>query len=162
MPQEQETAESRLRSLRVDDVMNHDVIQVSDSATMDDTVKELRQHDISSAPVVDDKGVCVGMISASDFFKWEARVAAGVMSSSADDSVGMYMSTGVQSIGPHELMLKAAVIMCATHLHHLPVLDDDQRLIGVISTMDITAALVNAIDEMDGAFLKRQLADGAG
>jgi len=157
-----QTADQRLRSLRVDDVMNHGVIQVSESATMDDIAEQFLQHDISSAPVVDQNGSCVGMISAPDFMKREARIAAGEIASSENDLVGSYMSRGVQSIGPQELMLKAAVIMCATHLHHLPVLDEEQRLIGVISTMDITAALVNAIDEMDGAFLKRQLADGAG
>ena len=56
----------------------------------------------------------------------------------------------------------AAAPAGGAHLHHLPVMNDDQQLVGVISTMDITAAVVNAIDEMDGAFLKRQLLEGAG
>lgn len=158
----EQTVESRLRSLRVDDVMNHDVIQVSESSTMDKIAEHLRQHEVSSAPVVDGNGCCVGMISASDFLRRDARIAAGETISPADDLVGGHMAKGVQSISRDELMLKAAVIMCATHLHHLPVMNDDQQLVGVISTMDIAAALVNAIDEMDGVFLKRQLLEGTG
>lgn len=158
----EQTVENRLRSLRIDDVMNHAVVRVSESSTMEEIAEHLRQHDVSSAPVVDGNGSCVGMISASDFLKRDARIAAGENIAPADDLVGNHMAKGVQSIGLNELMLKAAVIMCATHLHHLPVMDDDQQLVGVISTMDIAAAVVNAIDEMDGTFLKRQLLEGAG
>lgn len=158
----EQTVENRLRSLRVDDVMNPEVIHASESATMEETAEHLRQHDVSSAPVVDRDGMCVGMISRSDFLRRDARIAAGEGNVATDDLVRTYMAKGVQSIGPKELMLKAAVIMCATHLHHLPVLDEDHKLVGIISTMDVTAAVVNAIDEVDGAFLKRQLIDGVG
>jgi predicted transcriptional regulator len=38
-------------------------------------------------------------------------------------------------------------MMCAQHYHRLIVLDRSQRPVGVISTMDIVASLVNLADE---------------
>jgi CBS-domain-containing membrane protein len=37
--------------------------------------------------------------------------------------------------------------MCDGHWHRVPVVDDAGALCGIISTMDVLAALVNAADE---------------
>jgi hypothetical protein len=42
-------------------------------------------------------------------------------------------------------------MMSAEHVHHLLVLDECSRPLGVVSTMDVTAAIVNAFDEIDAA-----------
>ena len=44
--------------------------------------------------------------------------------------------------------------MCAEHIHHLPVLEDE-RPIGIVSTTDIVAALINAVDEVEAQFTPR-------
>jgi CBS domain-containing protein len=59
------------------------------------------------------------------------------------------MSKRVHSLLPGESLLKAARTMCEQHLHRLPVVDDEGRVVGIISTMDIVAAVVNAVDEMN-------------
>ena len=40
-------------------------------------------------------------------------------------------------------------MMCGAHIHHLLVIDDENHPVGVISTMDIVAAMVNVVDEMN-------------
>jgi predicted transcriptional regulator len=57
------------------------------------------------------------------------------------------MSPAVQAIDPGASLLKAARVMCAEHIHRLLVLNESNRPVGVISTMDIVAALVNVVDE---------------
>jgi predicted transcriptional regulator len=37
--------------------------------------------------------------------------------------------------------------MCAEHIHRLLVLDQQERPVGVVSTMDVVAALLNAVEE---------------
>ena len=64
------------------------------------------------------------------------------------DKVRSHMTTAVQSIAPAATMLAAANVMTAQHVHRLIVLDAQGRPIGVISTMDIVAALLNAMEEM--------------
>jgi CBS domain-containing protein len=150
----------RLRTLKVRDVMSHKVIEISANQTMSEAAKAFAQGDISSAPVVDDQGRCIGMLSAADFIKRDClqrgerdrhettkRPDDPVTSESTSDIVGRYMSSAPKSVTADSLVLQAARAMSAEHIHHLPVLEE-QRPIGLVSTMDIVAALINAVDEV--------------
>ena len=57
------------------------------------------------------------------------------------------MTTAVQSITADDPMTEAARRMCAAHVHRLPVLDHNARVIGLVTTLDIVAALLGAIEE---------------
>ena len=149
----------RLVALRVSDVMASNVQTVSCNQTMAEVAKLFAQHDLSSAPVVDELGHCVGVITATDFVKREnslqqpseitAIEAEGYRCVSVGvDYVSHHMSEGVQSIDPGASLLMAARMMCAEHIHRLLVIDDSNHPVGVVSTMDIMAAMVNAVDEM--------------
>jgi CBS-domain-containing membrane protein len=61
------------------------------------------------------------------------------------------MSRDVNAVGAHEPLLKAAQLMCAKHLHRLPVTGEGRRVVGMVSTMDIVAAVLNALDEAEAA-----------
>ena len=65
-----------------------------------------------------------------------------------DDAVSRYMASAVQSIAANASLLDAARAMCGAHIHHLPVIENE-RVVGIVSTMDIVAAVVNAVDEAD-------------
>jgi CBS-domain-containing membrane protein len=41
--------------------------------------------------------------------------------------------------------------MCEGHWHRVPVLDEVRKLVGMISTMDLLAAMVQAHDEPAGS-----------
>ena len=155
----------RLRTLTVSNVMARDVVWVTVQQPMAEIAGILLRHQISSAPVVDESGICVGIISATDFLRRDADRATSPTSPTSpaspaspasrrgwtpEDVAGTYMSTGVQSIPAGESILRAAKIMCNQHVHRLPVVSHDGRPVGIISTMDIIAALDNAIDEMSG------------
>ena len=159
----------RLRSLSVRDAMTKNVMHVEANQPISAAAERMRRRDVSAAPVVDEQGRCVGVISATDFLKvgcdgQEGETSLGgelhslqqagedlplEIESSSTDLVRTLMSSAVQSVAPTAALLTAAKMMCAEHIHRLPVLDADQRPVGVISTMDIVAALLNAIDEME-------------
>lgn len=155
----------RLRMLKVRDLMSRTVIEVSANQTMGEAAKAFAQSDVSSAPVVDEQGRCVGMLSAADFMPRDCPEDSdmgrhemtkrgpddGFAIETPSDMVSRYMSGAVQSVGADESLMQAARVMCAEHIHHLPVLEGD-RPVAVVSTMDIVAALVNAVDELDAQF----------
>lgn len=141
------TAIRRLKSLQVFDVMSKGVVEVSADSTMDEVTRMFEEHNISSAPVVNERGDCIGIVSAADFMKRDAGSSENVPASS--QWVTRYMTSSVRSITPQDPLLRAARVMCDKHLHRLPVIDHNNEIVGVISTMDVVAALVNAIDEMD-------------
>ncbi len=157
----------RLLSLRVGDVMTKGVIEVSAHGSMGDAARLLTRHHISALPVVDEQGRCVGILSIADFVKREyAREEADESLTSdthrlemggagepirivqaMDDQVESHMTQAVQTVGVATPLVAAARIMCAQDVHHLIVLGEHERPTGIISSLDITAALVNAVDE---------------
>jgi len=120
----------------------------------------LMRYEISAAPVVDTAGICVGFISATDFLKRDNANEAATLASPGgltphvwkpDDVAETYMSTGVQSIAESASLSHAARIMCLQHVHRLPVIDAAGKPVGIISSMDIVAALSNAAEEWFGS-----------
>ena len=155
----------RLLSLRVSDVMNRKVVQVRNQHTLAQAAQTFRENTISGAPVVDEYDRCVGVLSATDFVKHHAcrhadrgqshtgavkdcrQSGATVVDTKGDELVSHYMSTAVKAISTDSSLLAAARMMCTEHIHRLPVLDSQKRVVGMLSSMDIVAAMVHAIDE---------------
>jgi CBS domain-containing protein len=157
----------RLNSLLVEDVMSREVVKLSSRQTMPDIADIFVERDISGAPVVDEQGRCVGILSAMDFVRRERALrgadgpapaaggegpgrAPGGKSepAAAEEDLAMaHMSHAVQSVSATARLYRAAQIMCIHHVHRLPVLDKDGRVAGLITAMDIVSAMINAIDE---------------
>jgi CBS-domain-containing membrane protein len=161
------SAIERLLKLRVADVMARNVVQVPAHETMDKTAELLNQHDITGAPVVDELGRCVGVISGSDFVVRErARNGAGRpavgheqvlvqdapgrpyhIEDIASDLVSQHMSAEVQEVAAEATLMDAARLMCGEHIHRVVVLDRDRRPVGLVSSLDVVAAVLHAIEE---------------
>jgi CBS domain-containing protein len=150
----------RIVSLRVSDVMATSPITVDVSASMAEVSHLFASHNIHSAPVVDESGACVGIITASDFVKRSEIFAAcqgqphdmfcgreGMqLEAKSYEGVADCMTQGVQSISPATPLIVAARIMTQAHIHVLPVIEH-HRPVGIVSNMDVVAALVNAFEE---------------
>lgn len=141
----------RLTTLKVADVMTKVVVTVEPEENLDEVAQRFVQRHLSSAPVIDAKGQCVGILSAADFVRRQITPARqneathnGHCSLVRDE-----MTPAVRAVRAEQSLLSAARVMCAQHIHHLPVIDDQLRPIGVVSTMDIVAAMVNAVDETE-------------
>ena len=140
----------RLQSLRVADVMNRHVIPVSGQQTMSEAAAVFVEHRISGAPVVDEHGRCVGILSATDFVGRERERAAGAVGAAGDKVVSAHMNAAARTVSAETSLVEAARIMCAQHVHRLPVLDAQDRPRGMITSLDIVAAVVQAVEEQRG------------
>ncbi|MBQ17699.1 MAG: hypothetical protein CMJ65_11285 [Planctomycetaceae bacterium] len=147
------SAIERLLSLRVGDMMTPAPIRLSQSQTMQEAASLLVEHDISGAPVVDDRGVCAGVLTTTDFVQREFLVATpsgGSSMGSAEgrpDLVGDCMTSFVHSVQENATMMVAARVMCDEHIHRIVVLDELGRPVGVVTALDVVAALKYAIEE---------------
>lgn len=155
----------RLRTLRVSDAMTKHVVCVSLHQTMAEAAQVLVENEISGAPVVDEQGRCVGVLSATDFVRHqrgattsgesdtESRVVVTrhheplFIEEVRNDLVETHMSPAVQSIFHDAFLLDAAQMMCAAHLHRLPVIDEHHRPVGMITSLDLVAAMLKAAEE---------------
>jgi len=153
------SAIERLLSLRIKDLMNRHVMAVQADESMRRAAERLREHDVTGAPVVDGTGRCVGMLSATDFVYREADseaaplyvkhgpCAAYLEELAGEDCVSARMSPLVQTIDAESPVLNAARMMCQEHIHRLVVVDEQQRPVGIVSTLDLVAAMIAVVEE---------------
>jgi CBS-domain-containing membrane protein len=153
------SAIERLIGLRVADVMNHTVVTVSESDDMQLAAQRIFDAQVTGAPVVNAVGECVGMLSASDFVGRDAgRHELQLLTRRSpnepysieclnDNLVGTHMSPIVQTVSEESAVLDAARIMCREGIHRLVVVDGRKHPVGIVSTLDLVAAMVAAIEE---------------
>jgi CBS-domain-containing membrane protein len=165
-----DTASERLASLRVADVMARKVVSLHADDSVIQAARDFVQQELSAAPVVDADGQCVGMVTLGDLLNRVVAISpASARSASAGDVIAWpsadestlaarleerkvyeVMNHGVQTVAPEAPVLVAARMMCVQHVHRLVVLDHEGRPIGMVSSIDIVATLVNAMEEMQG------------
>lgn len=144
-----DSAVDRLLTLKVKDVMTRHVVCVGKDVTVYDAAELFVDKGISGAPVVDGEGRCVGVLSAIDYVRREHLLHSDSPAQPLGERVYDQMSAGVRSVQPEQTLLTAARLMCEKHVHRLPVLNPDGKPVGLITSMDVVAALVNAIDERE-------------
>jgi CBS domain-containing membrane protein len=142
--------------------MNKQVVVVEAHERMPEVAQFFLDHGISAAPVTEESGRFVGILSATDFLRRDresrdagldtyARSHSLEMGDSGPDMACAYMTDAVQTVSLDTPLVQAARIMVTAHLHRLPVVDAQQRVAGMISTMDVTAAMVNLVDEWEAS-----------
>jgi len=100
-------------------------------------IHELVKHRIAGAPVVDDKGDLIGMLSELDCLK--VALNAGYYGDWGGP-VSDYMSTGVESVDAEMNIVDLAQRFLDSGYRRFPVLRN-QRLVGQISRRDALRAL---------------------
>ncbi len=142
---------TRLINMKASDVMTRNPVTLSGRESVASAVATLERHHITGAPVVENGNRLIGMLSLWDIVR--SRQAAGdpmepkrTVSDSA--TVMDCMSPTVSGTSPDQLLVEVARKMCVAHWHRVPVVSSDGQLVGIISTMDVLAALVNMFDEL--------------
>lgn len=153
----------RLNHLRVADAMTRNVFVVADNSTMAEAADGLYHHHVTGAPVVDDQGQCVGVLSGSDFVRLKAEELEGIdkryllsshqpeglysIDEVGEDLVRRRMSSAVQTIDENSPLLTAARCLCNEHIHRLVVVDQKAKPVGVLSSLDLVATLIAIVEE---------------
>ena len=110
------------------------------------------EHSIHHLPVVDDRGVC-GMLSSADLLKLEhflPQVGPPGALLNNRFRIEQIMRRPVTSIGPDEPISDAVSLMSRHGIHGLPVVDGANRLVGIVTTTDIMAGLLQRLREVSG------------
>ena len=153
------TAFEKLTNQRVEQLMARDVITIHEDASMVEAAQLLHNYDITGVPVVDDFRRCVGVLSSTDFVVSKCEEGCNCVSHVArtvdrsglnraecldDESVRAHMSPKLQTIREHRSIVDAGQMMCKEHIHRLVVIDRQGRPVGILSSLDLVSALVNA------------------
>lgn len=150
------------RELPVTAVMTPNVITVSPDTSVEEAVTLLGRHGISGAPVVDAGGRLVGLLDDSDLIVSEARLHAPTVVEilgayfplpgerhrfdeevrhALGGTVGEVMDDHPPSVGLDATVEDVATLIVQRHVSRVPVLDDDRRVVGIITRGDLVAAM---------------------
>jgi len=127
----------------VADLMRRDVVTVSRSAPIRDVVRLFRQHAISGAPVVDERGKAIGMISETDLTWLLTRLdPPDATANLLDLIVGDVMTGDVFGVAPDATISDLAAYFARTGLGRAVVLENGE-LRGIVSVSDLLGELAN-------------------
>jgi CBS domain-containing protein len=132
----------------VKDVMTTHVVAVRKNASFKDMAVRLREHRVSAFPVLDEDNKVVGVVSEADLLTKEALEFSGAskvsgmlhhreQAKAAGTTAADLMTKPPLTIGPNDFVSHAARLMYARKVKRLPVVDDDGRLIGIVSRADV-------------------------
>jgi CBS domain-containing protein len=140
----------------VKDVMTTHVVAVRKNASFKEMAARLREHRVSAFPVLDEDNKVIGVVSEADMLTKEVMEYAGSRPSgilhhreqakAAGTTAADLMTKPAVTIGPSEFISKAARLMYTRKVKRLPVVDDDGRLIGIVSRADVLS-VYNRPDE---------------
>lgn len=120
----------------IDRYMTRDLITLSPGMEITRAVATLIEHDISAAPVVDDLGRLVGILTAKDCFR---AVLHAHYHQDLGDTVAGYMTADVDTLTTGMGVVTAAQRFMGSNHRRYPVLQDG-RLVGIITRMDLLRA----------------------
>jgi CBS domain-containing protein len=146
-----------MADVRVKDVMTHQVVALDPSDTIHNAAQKLARNRISGAPVVEDEKV-VGVVSESDLIHAVMPPVPVDRGASIIDilsvigrakprahehgkTVAEVMSPLVVQVAPSASVWRAASIMEDRGINRLPVVDDEDHLLGIVSRADLVKAM---------------------
>lgn len=132
-----------LDELTAADLMTRNPLSLRDNASVDDAVRFLTERAVSGAPVINDSGRPIGVVSRTDLLIHE-REKRSIGEIDVDDvtPVSALMTPIVFTARPEDPAVKVMEQMVALNVHRLFVVDRGDILIGVITPLDILRKLV--------------------
>lgn len=121
-----------MRTVR--EIMEPDVFWLPSDMPLRRAAEELASRQIGGAPACESDGAIVGMVSQTDLTEYyggahELRLVRDVM------------TPEIFSVEPDDPVERAIHAMAFEGVHRLLVLDTDERLMGIITTMDVLREL---------------------
>ncbi len=126
-----------LKAVKVRDYMAKELITLSPDTELLRAVHTLLEHDIAAAPVMDEVGNLVGILTERDCM---AVVLSAGYHSEFGGLVADHMSRNVETIEAGASIVDAAKLFYGQEYHRYPVLENG-RLVGQLSRRDVMRAL---------------------
>ncbi|MCB2016131.1 MAG: HPP family protein [Hydrogenophaga sp.] len=124
------------------DIMSRDVVSIGPQDSVDEAWTRLAHHRIKALPVVHADGSLAGILSLHDFFIGHSapdprRPPVMTHARRVED----IMTRQVRTARPRQSVADLVGLFSDGGLHHMPVVDESQRVVGMITQSDVVAAL---------------------
>ncbi|MEV7391872.1 CBS domain-containing protein [Streptomyces sp. NPDC091215] len=152
----------------VEELMTRPVVRARRDTPFKELVRLLAENDVTAVPVVDDVGRPMGVVSEADLLRksadqadpsgrtpvphleaWERAKAEGSLAEEL-------MSAPAVCTRPEWSVVEAARLMETQHVKRLPVVDEADRLLGIVSRGDLLRIFLRS-DDAIGEEITREL-----
>lgn len=126
-----------LATIRVGNVMNSPVETVDPDVTVAEASARMATKKIDCLPVLE-AGHLVGMLTSTDILAERGRL---VHKDQTPDlpTASSVAQTQLEVVGPEDSIARAIGLMVEHGIRHLPVVDSDRRVVGMLSDRDVRA-----------------------
>jgi len=143
------------------DVMTRDVITVKKETTIRELAELFARHRISSAPVMDDSGAMIGIVTETDLieqdkslhiptvvtiFDWVIYLESDKkfekeLKKMTGQTVGDIYSDKVVNVSPSTPVSDVADLISSRKINSVPVMDGN-RLVGIVARIDLIRTMI--------------------
>jgi CBS domain-containing protein/anti-sigma regulatory factor (Ser/Thr protein kinase) len=125
--------------LKISEVMSRDIKSASPEMKMEDVLELLRQSRISGVPVISE-GELIGIISLEDLIR-------SMGNNDIQSPVRKYMTTNLITVKSYHPVIEALEVFTKSQVGRLPVLDENEKLVGMITKGDVTRGVLIALQK---------------
>lgn len=152
-----------LLGLTANDLMSRDVVAIPRQSSLRAAAKLLSHAQVTGAPVVDEDGRCVGVISATDFLHWAEKAKASALVPALTppacvcaewqvveprdlpgEEVSAFMTPDPVVVPVGTPVGRLAQLMIDARIHRVVVVNRERQPVGIVSSTDILAAVARA------------------
>ena len=145
-----------IKIMRVKHIMTKKVISVHSDTPVNEAARLIFEKNLTGMPVIDDKKRVVGIITEYDFMSRGRNIHIPTFLDLMKEfriqdtskvkkkikqicqlKVGQLMTSPVTTVSPETKIQEAARIFVEKHINPLPVVDAEEKLVGIISRADI-------------------------
>jgi CBS domain-containing protein len=132
--------------MRIDEIMTRNVRSIAPDDTLGTAAQIMWENDCGAVPVVEADGRLVGIVTDRDIC-----MAAQLQGSPLHDSrVSSAMARDVKTCSPRDTPVTVQAIMQQNKIRRVPVVDDQGRLVGMITLGDFAYLVSRNPDGADG------------
>ncbi len=148
--------------LKVQDFANRKPVSIRSEDTIHQALVAMGENQVSSLPVTNGAGECVGILSTIDLvditrdteqdirdldlvdLSTKRFLLDKLLQNFGTEIVGDFMSECLVTVTMETSIRSATKKMLSNRIHHLPVVDEKKQLVGIVSSMDLLAEFADA------------------
>ena len=151
----------RFGDLRCGDIMSPRPLSVLFGTPLDEAWRLMRERGVKALPVTDRAGNMAGIVTVADFLRHAGidqpegigqrlrgfMKPSGLVHSEKPEVVGQIMSREVRVVSVNRAASELIPLFSEAGHHHIPVIDQDRRLVGIITQSDLMRSLYRATEK---------------
>lgn len=155
MQTEQRAYQRRFGIISCADIMSRDIVSAEFGTELAQAWSQMREHRITCLPVLNRARRVIGIVTQTDFLEHGGLDdynsirqqlqrflrKSGVTHSEKAEVVGQIMSQHPTTARVDTPIVDLVPLMADSGFHHIPIVDEEQRFVGIVTQSDLVAAL---------------------